>query len=144
MSPTQILANPAAHAATLARIHAAAMKSGAWSEAAFRDQGSQPGVFGCVLADGFLLARIVAGECEILTFAVHPDYQRRGLGKILLNAALAHAAGQGCTTMFLDVAEDNAAARGLYKKAGFQEMGRRKRYYAHGADALLLQYSLMA
>jgi ribosomal-protein-alanine N-acetyltransferase len=44
--------------------------------------------------------------------------------------------------MFLEVSERNAAARALYAAAGFAEVGRRRRYYADGADALVLRRDL--
>jgi ribosomal-protein-alanine N-acetyltransferase len=44
--------------------------------------------------------------------------------------------------MFLEVAEANAAARALYAAAGFAEVGRRRRYYADGGDALVLRRGL--
>jgi ribosomal-protein-alanine N-acetyltransferase len=49
------------------------------------------------------------------------------------------AAARGAQEIFLEVAESNAAARALYAKARAQEVGRRRRYYADGADALVLR-----
>lgn len=88
---------------------------------------------------GFVLARAVAGEAEILTLAVDPARRRRGVGRLLLQAALAEAARRGASVLFLEVSEANAAARGLYARAGAAETGRRRRYYTDGSDALVLR-----
>ncbi|MFA4893699.1 GNAT family N-acetyltransferase, partial [Brevundimonas sp.] len=58
------------------------------------------------------------------------------------------AAARGARRLFLEVAEDNEAARALYGRAGFSEAGRRPRYYARAdgsrRDALLLALDLPA
>ena len=51
-------------------------------------------------------------------------------------------ARDGATAMFLEVATGNAAALALYTGAGFVEVGRRRRYYADGRDALVLRVNL--
>jgi ribosomal-protein-alanine N-acetyltransferase len=55
---------------------------------------------------------------------------------------IGEAARQGLPSVVLEVASDNAAARGLYAAAGFVMVGRRPRYYRRGGetiDALLLR-----
>jgi ribosomal-protein-alanine N-acetyltransferase len=89
-----------------------------------------------------VLARVAAGEAEILTLAVVPGARRRGLGAALMQAALARAAEAGAREMFLEVAEGNEAARRLYGALGFAGVGRRPRYYSDGRDALVLRRSL--
>ena len=89
-----------------------------------------------------ILARAIMDEAEILTLAVLPDARRQGLGRDLLRAAMRRAAETDARTMFLEVAEDNGAARRLYTSQGFTEVGRRKRYYANGDDALVMRVSL--
>jgi ribosomal-protein-alanine N-acetyltransferase len=139
-----------AHAAALAAIHAAAFPPGeAWDAAAFRGQLQLAGVFGAIdPAGGMVLARIAADAAEILTLAVMPESRRQGLGAELLRAALAEAAARGASAMFLEVSEANAAARALYAgvvHAGerFAAVGRRRRYYRDGSDALLLRCALI-
>ena len=51
---------------------------------------------------------------------------------------------RGVATIFLDVSERNVPARHLYERAGYREVGRRRRYYADGADALLMRLDLAA
>jgi ribosomal-protein-alanine N-acetyltransferase len=95
---------------------------------------------------GFLLARTVAGEAEILTLCVDPAERRTGVGAALLHAAMIAAAATGAGDIFLEVGVDNAAAIALYENAGFIEAGRRKAYYARSgaarADALVLRAHL--
>ena len=94
---------------------------------------------------GFVLARAVAGEGEILTLAVHPTVRRRGVALALVHAAAGLAQAMGAESLWLEVAQDNAAALALYAAAGFEEVGRRSGYYprAEGAvDALSLRCRL--
>ncbi|MEQ1715177.1 MAG: ribosomal protein S18-alanine N-acetyltransferase [Hyphomicrobium sp.] len=94
---------------------------------------------------GFVIAQLAADEAEILSIAVAPDWQRAGLGARLLEG-LARASTRGdAKRIFLEVAEDNTAARALYAKAGFEEVGRRKGYYQRPTgkvDALTLALRL--
>ena len=139
-----MIAARAADAGTLAVLHAAAFPPGdAWGENAIAMMLEAPGGFGLWRPDaGLVLARVAADEAEILTLAVIPAARRAGLGAALMAAAMTAAAAQGARTMFLEVAEPNAAARGLYAGLGFNEAGRRRRYYASGADALVVRCDL--
>ncbi len=140
-----IAATPAA-AETLAALHAAAFPpEEAWDAAAFAAQLALPGVFARLHPDGGLvLARVAGDEAEILTLAVVPAARRAGLGRALLAAAAAEAASRGARAMFLEVAAANHAARALYAAGGFVPVGRRRRYYADGQDALVLRAALGA
>ncbi|WGM46102.1 [Ribosomal protein S18]-alanine N-acetyltransferase [Brevundimonas sp. NIBR10] len=137
------LATPA-DADTLAAVHAEAFDH-PWDEAAIADLLGQAGVFGIAATGGFILCRVVLDEAEILTLAVRPDARRRGLARRLVEAGGAMARSAGAERLFLEVAEDNVAARGLYADAGFVETGRRRAYYetAQGrTDALILVLNL--
>ena len=127
--------------AALAAIHAEAFDA-AWDAASLTALLASPGVFAVEEADGFILIRVVADEAEILTLAVRPEARRSGLGARLVEAAMVRAAALGAERMFLEVAEDNVAARALYTRAGFVEAGRRRGYYARTdgsrEDALVL------
>lgn len=129
----------------MARIHAASFER-PWDEATFATLLSQPGVRAAARDGGFILIRAVADEAEILTLAVAPDARRRGVGQALVEAGAALARMQGASAMHLEVAEDNVAALGLYRRTGFAETGRRPRYYPRetgpAADALILSRNL--
>jgi ribosomal-protein-alanine N-acetyltransferase len=131
----------------LAEIHASAFAE-PWDAAALAGLLSQPGVFAVAAEDGFALLRRVVDEAELLTVAVRPGARRRGLGARLVAEGLARARASGAERVFLEVAEDNAAARALYAGLGFVEAGRRRGYYpaADGGrrDALLLTLNFPA
>jgi ribosomal protein S18 acetylase RimI-like enzyme len=55
---------------------------------------------------------------------VHPNYQRRGLGKSLLLEGLARLQSEGMTDASVCANSDNPAAIGLYESAGFQKVKR--------------------
>jgi [ribosomal protein S18]-alanine N-acetyltransferase len=117
----------------LAQIHACAFAE-PWNAQALAELLATPGTGALVANDeeasvGFVLVRTIAGEAEILTLAVRPASQRRGVGAELMRAAAAAAAAEGATTLWLEVAADNAAALALYRSAGFDAAGRRRGYY---------------
>jgi ribosomal protein S18 acetylase RimI-like enzyme len=81
---------------------------------------------------GFVVSRQVAdGEREILNVAVRPDFRRLGIATQLLQAELAGWPG----AHFLEVRESNAAARQLYGRLGFKEVGTRPGYYENPPEA---------
>jgi ribosomal-protein-alanine N-acetyltransferase len=78
-------------------------------------------------------------EAEVHTIGVDPDWQGRGLGRLLL-AGLLEAADQVSATVFLEVRTDNETAQALYASTGFVVVGTRKRYYRpSGADAYTMR-----
>lgn len=131
----------------LAHLHAEAFAT-PWDAGAFRALLDQPGVIARIDADGFILLRVVVDEAEILTLAVRPDARRRGVGRSLVARAVSAGAEAGARRVFLEVADDNAAARALYARSGFRQVGVRPRYYARPdgsrRDALLLSLNLDA
>lgn len=107
--------------------------------------GEEPGAAGDEPV-GFLLGRVVLDEAELLTLAVHPRMQGRGIGGALVAAFLARAGARGARRAFLEVAEDNAAARALYARAGFAPVGRRRGYFhtpgGRSIDAIVMARDL--
>jgi ribosomal-protein-alanine N-acetyltransferase len=97
-------------------------------------------------ATGFVIGRAMAGEAEIITIAVRPEDRRQGVGRILMDAAIATALAFDAAVMFLEAAVDNEAAVALYASMGFEAAGRRKQYYARGdgprIDALIMRREL--
>lgn len=89
---------------------------------------------------GYAIVSTVLDEAEVLNLAVSPARRGLGVGAMLLDAAVALAGVAGATSVFLEVRESNAAARGLYASRGFSEISRRRRYYAKPVeDALVLR-----
>jgi ribosomal-protein-alanine N-acetyltransferase len=134
----------AAAAPALAELHAACFPPpSGWGSDAIALMLGLPGAFGLWRpGEGFVLARAAGGEAEILTLAVVPGARRRGLGATLVSAAMVAAVTHGAEAMFLEVAEGNRPALRLYRRLGFAEVGRRRRYYPDGADALVLRRDL--
>jgi ribosomal-protein-alanine N-acetyltransferase len=92
---------------------------------------------------GYAVLWFAADEAELGDMAVLPEARRRGLGRWLLDAALAEAARRGARRVYLEVRESNGAARGLYERAGFEAAGVRPDYYSEPKeDAILMTRSL--
>lgn len=120
-----------------------------WSEANFRYEiEGNPLAWNLVgRADGgvmaFACAHIVADELMINDLAVDASVRRQGLGNALLRYLIAGARIRGCRRATLEVRPSNAPARALYDAFGFEEVGRRRGYYADtGEDAILLACTL--
>lgn len=88
---------------------------------------------------GWSSTSVVADTADLLRVAVAPAARRLGLGRVLVDDVMACVSAAGAERVLLEVAESNAAARALYATTGFREIHRRRRYYADGADALVLE-----
>lgn len=118
-----------------------------WDARAFADLLAMPGTFICTSTGdaGFAMGRVVLDEAELLTLAVIPAMQGKGLGRSTLGQFEAEAARLGARTVHLEVAASNQPARHLYLSAGWCETGRRLGYYRTEdgrEDAVLMQRSL--
>ena len=87
---------------------------------------------------GFLAARKLVDELEILNLAVAPASQRRGIAGQLLRAAIKWAAKNGISEVHLEVRASNVAARNFLNTRGFHSTGTRPDYYRDPADDALL------
>jgi tRNA threonylcarbamoyladenosine biosynthesis protein TsaB len=138
-------------AAVLAALHAeafAGQSTELWSEKSLRELLAMPGALALLALQGeqpvgFILLRLAADEAEIITLAVQPQLRRQGVARRLLTVGLAKVTGRGAQQCFLEVADNNPAARALYAAAGFAEVGRRPGYYRDAAggprDAILMR-----
>jgi ribosomal-protein-alanine N-acetyltransferase len=79
-------------------------------------------------AVGFSLVRSVGDESELLLIAVSPDHRRRGVGRGLLHHFLEIARANGVSRAHLEVRDGNPAIH-MYRRAGFEPIGRRRNYY---------------
>ena len=120
-----------------------------WSLRSFREALDSGSVyFACARSDagsvlGYVVAWFVADQGEIANIAVAPDQRGRGVGRALLDAALGEAAARGIAAVFLEVRDSNQRARELYASRGFEEVGRRRRYYRRPVeDAIVLRRTL--
>jgi [ribosomal protein S18]-alanine N-acetyltransferase len=93
--------------------------------------------------EGFLVARRVVNEIEILNFAVSPKARGRGIGAMLLRETLTWGTEFGAVQAILEVRASNSPALRFYERHNFRVVGRRARYYSEPAeDALLLTAKL--
>jgi ribosomal-protein-alanine N-acetyltransferase len=84
---------------------------------------------------------LMVDEAHITTFAVLPDWRRRGIGGRLLLAVLELAERHGARVATLEVRVSNLAARMLYARFGFAPVGVRPRYYSDNAEDALIMTS---
>ena len=82
-------------------------------------------------AAGFLLSRHAVDEEEVLLIAVRPEFRQRGVASALLRQLLAEARQRRIARLFLEMREGNPA-ESLYRKHGFEPVGRRPNYYNRG------------
>jgi [ribosomal protein S18]-alanine N-acetyltransferase len=96
-----------------------------------------------VAVTGFLVARRIAGDLEILNLAVRPEARRRGTGTELLRRCFEWGRSFGAASAVLEVRAANSDALHFYRRRGFEAIGRRKQYYvAPIDDALVLRAKL--
>lgn len=81
---------------------------------------------------------LLVDEAHIATIASHPSWRGCGLGQWLALALLDAAVARGGRLATLEVRAGNTAAQRLYDKLGFELVGRRRRYYSDGEDALIM------
>jgi [ribosomal protein S18]-alanine N-acetyltransferase len=130
-----------AFAPVFAALHAQAFPHDPWDEASFATLLAQPGMHGFLDArGGFLLLRIILDEAEIITIGTTAP--RQGIATTLMDQGIASCRAAGVKKIHLEVAEDNRPARALYAAQNFVQTGRRKAYYANGANALTLALDL--
>ncbi|HEY4216951.1 MAG TPA: ribosomal protein S18-alanine N-acetyltransferase [Gemmatimonadaceae bacterium] len=117
-----------------------------WSAESFREALGHPAMyFACARTNddavvGYVVAWFVADEGEIANLAVDPSGWGAGVGKVLLDAALAEGSRRGAESVYLEVRDSNARARRLYSSRGFEEVGRRRGYYRSPVeDAIVLR-----
>jgi [ribosomal protein S18]-alanine N-acetyltransferase len=110
-----------------------------WSGDEFASLLSQDATFGFVARRvgakegppvGVVLARMAAGEAEILTIVVSKKARRQGVGRVLMDAVLQRLHADRASALFLEVDEENQGALALYRRLRFAEVGRRPAYYS--------------
>lgn len=118
-----------------------------WSAAGFREMLAAPYILGLIAQGrskglaGYLVARLIENEGEILNLAVDPERRRNGIGALLLESALKELIARGVEAVFLEVRVSNQAAINLYLSKGFRPIGQRNGYYRRPVeDALVLRW----
>jgi [ribosomal protein S18]-alanine N-acetyltransferase len=122
-----------------------------WSLGIFRD--CLLAGYHCLVLDvggsltGYGIMSIAAGEAHLLNLCVHPNAQRFGYGRRLLNALLQRAAEADADKVFLEVRPSNEIALRLYRSIGFAQIGIRPAYYQADngrEDAVILAATLQS
>ncbi|WP_055036243.1 ribosomal protein S18-alanine N-acetyltransferase [Blastochloris viridis] len=95
---------------------------------------------------GYALVLFRSGTAlgRLYSIAVEPEAAGRGLGRRLLDAAETAAETRGCLFLRLEVREDNATAKALYRSAGYRQIARLADYYQDHEPALRLEKRLIA
>lgn len=116
-----------------------------WPERSFRFELTDNRASRCWVAEangkvvGMIVAWLLVDEAHIATLATHPDHRRQGIARKLLMHALRYMSREGAVTSFLEVRESNTAAQEMYRRFGYEQVGRRKRYYKDtDEDAILM------
>jgi ribosomal-protein-alanine acetyltransferase len=117
-----------------------------WTRGHFADSlkaGHSAWVFregGALVGYGVLMMAV--DEAELLNITIAPEYQRRGLGSVLLDQLFGVARSHGAARMLLEVRPGNEAGLALYRRFGFAEIGRRRAYYHGKEDAIVMARDL--
>ncbi|MEN0023123.1 MAG: ribosomal protein S18-alanine N-acetyltransferase [Microbacterium sp.] len=122
----------------------------AWSQEAMALELSSPhGLYlvdeheGTVIGYGGVRALRGSADADIQTIAFDAEFRGAGRGRALLRALLDTAVERGAREVFLEVRADNPGAEGLYRSEGFEEIGRRPRYYQpDDVDAIVMRLVL--
>jgi len=114
-----------------------------WPEASVREVLAWEGVLGLASEAngevvGFLIARQVRADAEVLNLAVALESRRRGEGGALLRAAVVEFRKRGVHRVFLEVRESNAAGIAFYQNHSFSKVGQRDGYYRDPIEAAVV------
>jgi ribosomal-protein-alanine N-acetyltransferase len=122
-----------------------------WSRANFMDSLAS-GYDAWVLREpagglaGYFLLMYALDEAHLLDVAVAAPLHGRGVGRYLLDRIAARARAQRMASILLEVRPSNTRALGVYRRYGYEEIGRRRGYYpAHEGrreDAIVMRYML--
>lgn len=93
---------------------------------------------------GFINFWVLRPQVQFNTLAVGKDFLRRGVATALMGKMAEYAAKSLCREIDLEVNERNAAAIALYSALGFEQVGRRPKFYDNSDAALLLRKALPA
>jgi [ribosomal protein S18]-alanine N-acetyltransferase len=129
-------------ARAVGEILASSPQAAAWTVKSL-EQLNKRGELGWVIEEknkvvGFLVARAIVAEAEILNLCIAPEKRRSGLAEALLNTAVAELRRTRVDRLFLEVRESNTPAISFYEKHQFRETGRRPGYYRNPDEAAVL------
>jgi ribosomal-protein-alanine N-acetyltransferase len=91
---------------------------------------------------GYTVCWRVLDELHLLNVAVHPEHRGGAIGRRLVEAVLDDGRETGARVVYLEVRAGNVAARRLYRRLGFRDLGVRRAYYGPGQDAIVMELRL--
>ena len=124
----------------LENLHRICFPARPWSAVEFADLKKS----GCEIItseNAFIVWRAVLDEAEIITIGVRPDTRKTGIATAILTVAESEIKKSGAKKIFLEVADNNTAARRLYESNGYLQIGIRPKYY-DGTDANIMEKTL--
>lgn len=86
--------------------------------------------------------KIILDEANIMNIVTRKDKRNQGFARYVLNELINISKEQNCTSITLEVNENNLPAVHLYELFNFKEVGRRKNYYKNGDTAILMTLKL--
>lgn len=120
-----------------------------WSENSIASEVENPLSYWLVaevdgMVVGYVGSQTVLDAADMMNLAVSPDYRQQGVGQALVNALVEHLQQNKVIALLLEVRVSNAPAIALYESLGFEQVGRRPRYYHNPReDALILRKELI-
>ena len=122
-------------------VSAKATFSDAWDENMLNSAFNAGNFYGFIAEDGapkgFITYSVNIDTADLQDLFVTEDCRKQGVGKALIEKFIADAKARGINKLFLEVRENNAAAKRLYENLGFTCVSTRKKYYADGENALV-------
>ena len=88
---------------------------------------------------GFAGIKIIIDEADIMNIAVRTTKRKVGIGSVLLEKLIELSVDFNCTSITLEVNENNLPAIHLYEKFNFQKIGLRKKYYNNTDNAIIMR-----
>ena len=147
------------HAAVLEALHAdcfSADEQLGWTQSGLAEILARAGSFAIIATAesaasdaptplGYAVVWVVDAQAELLSFGVVPKARGGGIGQALIRALIEGARARGAQMLHLEVADDRDPAITLYRNVGFEQVGRRPRYYRRRngpVDALAMRLDL--
>ena len=139
-----IIKMEATHVSQVAELEALCF-SDPWSEKSVASELTNPLSCWLVAVEddrlaGYVGSQTVMEETDMMNVAVHPDFRRRGIAEDLVVALIEELKKRQSHCLTLEVRASNEPAKNLYEKLGFNQIGRRLKYYRNPReDALILR-----
>ena len=131
----------------LSRLDRMLLPEEGWSAESFRSEAEKEN--GCVLyimenncIAALLTGYYAVGEGDITNVAVHPDFRRKGLAKLLIEE-FGKILPKDTESIFLEVRESNAPAISLYESCGFRQIGLRKNFYSSPREHAVIMEKIL-